>query len=460
MKNNQEWLADILKGIGQPQQEELPSPLLRQPVAFTEPEQITAQAPVQIRPELPMMYKNSREMLPLPPELQQELPPVAAKQEEPKGPSLEQLLSNINAKDGSNELRSAQNSRNDELNQLLMLKGINKMALSQASQTIDPDFLKENMDMARTKVPDAKDILTEGRTAQDQTNKLRKNFTDEKKAVMDIGDKDKENDPKSELSKSFREFKNKYYEEMGSKVRVGENLAYADLAKSTGALDQSIMVAYNARLRQQDHARADAASREDKADAKAAKSETKNLDWADKTATTLNKNPFIANYSKIKQNALAFDNAMKNPSGVTDIGALYSYVKFLDQDSAVREGEIDLLMKAVGGFDKVKLAIDKAFTSGASARVLPDNIIKAMAQANDILKRNLSKNVNSELKRIELQADSRGADIRTAVPGYDILKKELEPAEDTDPRIDAFMSKNGIKDRNEAISILKKAELL
>lgn len=156
------------------------------------------------------------------------------------------------------------------------------------------------------------------------------------------------------------------------------------------------------------------------------KQEAANLNWADRTAKELSKNPFIADYRKVKKNAMQFDNALNNPSGVADIASLYSYVKFLDTESAVREGEIDLVLAAVGGIDQIKLKMQKAIASGNNVEVIPKNMISAMRKANELVKRKLAKDVKDEIGRVKLQAERRGADIRTAIPNYDDFYEELE----------------------------------
>lgn len=62
---------------------------------------------------------------------------------------------------------------------------------------------------------------------------------------------------------------------------------------------------------------------------------------------------------QIKNASDNLSNAAKNPTKKRTLGALYSYVKALDPNSVVREGEISLSQEARSGFDRVQGAINK-----------------------------------------------------------------------------------------------------
>ncbi len=67
------------------------------------------------------------------------------------------------------------------------------------------------------------------------------------------------------------------------------------------------------------------------------------------------------------------DNALKNPNSVNDISALYDFIKGLDPDSAVREGEVKLGQEALGLWGTIKASIAKA---GPNPRILDNKMLR------------------------------------------------------------------------------------
>lgn len=314
--------------------------------------------PANINPGLPFNNKN----IPMP----QQTPPQqeASLPKEDKKPSLAEILAGMKAPGRNSELENAQNDSNDTIRNLLMMKGVNTMAQSLVNQKADPNFLSEHMTLANKKATDVKERQKSDMEQKDQFNKDKNQVIAENKAVFELGDKEKENNADSELSKSFRKFKNDYYSSMGSKLQVPEGMSYADLAKSTGALDQAVMVAYNSKLRNEDKAIAAASSREEKLENK----KTRTNENMAKFANTMNEQ--LKDVVKVKENSVslkkALESAQKDPSGLRDISAVYKFVKALDSDSAVREGEISLLQAAIPMFDNVKNIVEGQFKGDVS----------------------------------------------------------------------------------------------
>lgn len=83
-----------------------------------------------------------------------------------------------------------------------------------------------------------------------------------------------------------------------------------------------------------------------------------------------NQNSFIERTSKqlekhssnlvtLRNAKSAIDAAVKNPSSIKDVGALYSFIKALDPGSVVREGEIELANRASGLFGGLTLKLSQ-----------------------------------------------------------------------------------------------------
>ncbi len=301
-----------------------------------------------IKPPLPFMPKQE---LPVQQETQA---PVEKKA------SLADLLANLPKPGADNELMNKQTNANDTIRNILMARAANKIGASIAGVNADEKYGQDFVDLANKDVTDLQARRKSEIEQEDQGFKRKNQVLSEKKAVFELGDKEKENDPNSELSKSFREFKNKYYESMGSTVRVKDGLSFADLSKTTGALDQSIMTAYLAKERSQDRAFQRELSSADKAN--------KSSESKAKFANTIAEQ--MKDVVKVKENSnalkKALESAQKNPSGFRDISVIYKFVKALDSDSAVKEGEVDLLRAAIPAFENIKNQVEGQFKGDIS----------------------------------------------------------------------------------------------
>jgi hypothetical protein len=81
-------------------------------------------------------------------------------------------------------------------------------------------------------------------------------------------------------------------------------------------------------------------------------------------------------YKSVKKlNAVqrGIQNAMTNPSSQADIDVLYNFVKLLDQESAVREGEIGLAQQALSIQERLKTEMSRL---GNKPRILSDKFIR------------------------------------------------------------------------------------
>ena len=400
----------------------LPSPLMspmeslqkenndRIKMASFEPEEIKAQAPMPskaMKPSLP--FTQPGENLEIP-------------QDVKKAPTLEEILANLPGQQKDNELADAQAANQDYIRAVLLARAGNKIGSSIAGVKADEKYGQDFADLSNKKVTDLQDRRKSERDIEDQGFQRRNQVISERKSLFELGDKEKENDANSDVSKAFREYMRSYAKMANVPVNIDDRMSMADLQKTTGMLG-NIVSAKMAQDARRDNLML---TREAKEATKKEKSNIQSLNWGDQTAKDLIKNPYYKSYSTIKKNSQVFDAALKDPSGVMDLSALYSFVKFLDQDSAVREGEIDLLMKSVGGIDSIKQQVEKAMTTGSTARVLPNAVIKAMIKSNEVLKKNLTSGLGGEITRIEQQAGKRGADVRDAVSNYDEIKSDLD----------------------------------
>lgn len=253
------------------------------------------------------------------------------------------------------------------------------------------------------------------------------------------------NDPKSQTSASMRDVMKK----MG--FPVSENVSAADLEKKFPAISQI----YNAReseksraamAKENREARLEAAklAAETKKEAKDEKKEQKTNDYifaAQKAAE-----PIVKNYTKSK---LAADSvrSMKGENPAEQITALYSLVKGLDPDSAVREGEVGLAQSISSIMGRAETLFNKASTGGVVDTKTLENLKKEIIR----LEGDAKKSYDTRMGTYRNQFKSRGI-------SEDRLN-ELDPYATTvskkqDPKIEEYAKAHLGGDYNKAKAIL------
>jgi len=202
-------------------------------------------------------------------------------------------------------------------------------------------------------------------------------------------------DPNSEISKLAKaNFKDLFGKE------APENMTAESFEK--------VMPYYSAKRTQEEAAR----SRESiasmqagaRADALSKGASEKIQGYLEKEAPKFEQSKIVQLKRKIDTSAAQLDEAIKNPSSIGDITALYSIIKGLDPDSVVREGEIKLIGQGYNVWEKLKLAT----TNFTDKRVVPDKILGEIKKYLDITKKatddqyNKAYNmrVNNALKRL------------------------------------------------------------
>lgn len=146
------------------------------------------------------------------------------------------------------ELRDAQNARSQRLKDLAMLDAANMMAQGIYGGKADPNLLNRYRDLAGLGVSDVQDRRKASKDLEDRERTRRKDVMDEmttesdlkykdlnqKKIAMEIGDKEKENDPNSEVSKAFRSYLKSYVDMAGVPIKIDDKMSMSSLQKTTG----------------------------------------------------------------------------------------------------------------------------------------------------------------------------------------------------------------------------------
>lgn len=370
------------------------------PIDFSnENEVINGTAPAQpakLNPGLPFTQKNT----PLPVEATPE--PVI---EQPKKPSLADILSGLKKPQQDDTLKNAQSNRDDMLTNLLYMKAANTASQSMVNQKADPDFLKDHMALNENKVSNVKDQTKANIDAEKLDFERSKNAIDEQKSIFELGDKEKENDPNSNLSVAFRDFKNKYYASMNSNLKVPNDMSYADLSKSSNVLDQGIQNAFLAQERSKDRALQAELSRESKSSLMEDKKNAKNYDYMDKMNKQMRESTGFKSAQIADGIVSTIDDALKNPSAVKEIAATYETVKALDPNSAVREAEVGLLQQGLSMREKIGALASKATDN---PKIYGPKFLDKMKEYAEF-KRELSRRLyDREFKSVKNIASKRG----------------------------------------------------
>ena len=437
----------------------LPSPLMspleslqkenndRIKMASFEPEEIKAQAPMPskaIKPALPFTQPGEDVEIP---------------QDVKKASSLEEVLANLPGQQKDNELADAQAANQDYIKAILLARAGNKIGSSIAGVKADDKYGQDFADLSNKKVTDLQDRRKSERDMENQNFQRRNQAISEHKSLFELGDKEKENDPNSDVSKAFRDYMRSYAKMANVPVNIDDRMSMSDLQKTTGMLGNIV----SAKMAQDARKDNMMLMKSNKEELNKDKNERKNLDFAAQQHDRIIKSDAYK-MTVAEEQYLSAKSALENPSGVKDIDVLYRTVRGFDPNSAVREGEIGLAQQGVSLKAKLSNMMSRL---GDKPRVIPPEFIKGVLELAAMNKQLGEKQYKRHLSGVIKNAKARGmADVdmdmidplfgqTTESAPINAPAPQKTPVSQDDPRIDAFMKKNNVKDRNEAIKILK-----
>ena len=119
---------------------------------------------------------------------------------------------------------------------------------------------------------------------------------------------------------------------------------------------------------------------------------------------------------------------MVNPSGIKDIGVLYNFIKSIDENSAVREGEVKLGREALTAMQNSKMWMSN-FSD--KKRIIPQNIIQDVRLLNEAAKKATSDTYMKRINYVRNQGLDRGISperldrsLGTMVPEVNEIRKQ------------------------------------
>tara|TARA_R110000868_G_scaffold66014_13_gene197055 strand:+ start:838 stop:2418 length:1581 start_codon:yes stop_codon:yes gene_type:complete len=212
-------------------------------------------------------------------------------------------------------------------------------------------------------------------------------------------------DPKSAISAQFRDFTRKFG------ITVPSNMSAEAAAKIMPYAYQKFAAqqAQEARAEEGKLARANArdmkettleAARIAAGNKKEQKLTDKQTDFAEKIGKAV-QNKEYEKYTKLHNVVSRMQDSAKNPSAQGDAALVYDFVKALDNESAVREGEISFVGAAASVPQRVQTYINRAYKGELLLPEQREEIMRIGKKSRDDQRKTWESSVTPALKRAE-----------------------------------------------------------
>lgn len=320
-------------------------------------------------------------------------PEPAVKTEEPKTTTPAAATATVEEID---PLAQMQADESDALRALAIIKGAQKVGQGLA-QSYDTTSDYSGLE-ALAKKP-LQDLLLRRKAAEEKQESEYKKKTRETIMASEA----QANDPKSEYSKNHRQLAQAMLDMAGlqSLSKTLEGMSASEIDKKF-PMFSNLATAKQAQDTKRELA---AATRAGALSSAGEKKEAKKFEQETKLSSTVAKLDEKLKYSQGVYNLESFKEAVKsNPSGTLDVGLIYDYIKALDPNSAVREGEVDLITKASPFLQNVTNLPAKV-TKGS---MLPPQVRQQILKNIEMFNAAKKKQFLSNLKPIKNQIDKYG----------------------------------------------------
>lgn len=284
-------------------------------------------------------------------------------------------------------------------NNLSMLAGASKGALPTSEYVAQ-------MKQAETEIENYKTLIEEERKEKESPLKLDqlKSVTD--KVKLELDDEKAKQDPNSAISKFSRSLLQIMGQRSKIPYEVQSTLTASNVEKILGPIERymgHLEAAETRKTISEQNALARQAAQQDK------KEERQTRRQEDFINTAYNKvaagKPY-ATMIKINNAVNRLEEAMRNPSAIKDVGALYETVKIFDPDSVVREGEISLTKQASNIMQNLRTMMSRLQSSGT--RVVDPAIIKQMVEYAKFIQNDANSSYRQTIDPVLNQARKRG----------------------------------------------------
>lgn len=345
------------------------------------------------------------------------------------------------------ELKAAQEQRNSELNNLAIFRGLVNSGQSMGYQKQDPNIGKSFETISNNKVADVM-----------QRKEAQAKDIDFKKAALQLKNSEAEGDPKSEVSKALREAIKLRYKSIGHPININDNLSAAQLKTMypSGDLADDFLKMDTLRANKLSMLEAKKEAKEDKL--------AKEMRLTDKQISSVNEFDKTIEQAKSALSLLGNKSEWTGPvdAKIPDLLVGPEQVAWRSAIGRMSDAYRQLITGA--GASNLELAklesrLPQPSDSLANFQAKAKELIKETEKAKSGYLSNLSKagkNVK-EFKNPTLP-DQESSSTTATSPGASSQKGSKQAKSETvnnDAKIESFMKKNGISDKNEAIRILK-----
>lgn len=228
-----------------------------------------------------------------------------------------------------------------------------------------------------------------------------------KEELLDLQTKTALADPTSEESKKRVSMAQAYLNssgltELSKKI---EGLSGAEIDKKFPIISKIVEGKENREARKEERAILRETRDAVRQEQKETKDEARTQDWLERTLKTEMNSDLVKRIERLKSDGENIDRAITNPGGVKDIAVLYGFLKSVDENSAVREGEIKLGLEAMNALERVK-TLTSNFSS--KKKVLSEQMLKDIKIINDSAKKAAQNAYDKRIKFVYNQGLDRG----------------------------------------------------
>jgi hypothetical protein len=152
------------------------------------------------------------------------------------------------------------------------------------------------------------------------------------------------------------------------------------------------------------------------------------------------KSPQYKDLSRVSDSVRRLEDAIKNPSGIKDIGVIFKYMKDLDPESTVRQSEIQLTQEAISKWNKLNIELSK-YNPSSSPMLLDERTKRDIL---DLTRQYYEARQNAYKKMIKNKIDvattrfggdtkevQRLMDIEDVLPSEDVEQPDASKSEET-----------------------------
>jgi len=307
----------------------------------------------------------------------EETPEMSQPEVSPQQALLERLIAEASATaQEDKELKDALQRQQDMMNYVGFQRGAQQIGAALGGVAPDEKFLENLNESTKAKVAGIKDIREQQKVQQQEKREKVKFAMDTEKGMLDLDkaklqmvDAKAMQDPNSDLSKAWREAARTRFKLAGVKIPanlISDSLPASkvkELFPSGDIVDDLIKLK---------------GMEESAALRKEAKNE-RNKQQAQQQVDRYvqhTQDKFKDDVNKVKEGrtaVAALESAMRDPSSVKDLQAIYNMIKAFDPNSAVREGELVMAQKGQSYVDNAKTLFSKI---GNNPRLLTGRYLK------------------------------------------------------------------------------------